>query len=97
MPITVFPNTSPAVKILETRVWTRVHIQVTDANTFYISSSRKLLESPGPNGLQQGLAITKLMGIVTLPWIGELWGIGSAAQTIVDIETLIPPGAVAGP
>lgn len=96
MPVKVFTNATPAQKVMESKVWTRVHIQVLDGNTLYISSSRKDLEQPGAGGIQQGLAIVKTMGIVTLPWIGELWGIGSAAQTLTDIEALIPPGAGAG-
>jgi hypothetical protein len=86
MPLRQFSNVTPAQKVGEYARWTRVHLQSRDANTLYISKDRHVLENPGPNGLQQGLTITQPAGIVSLVWKGELWGLGSAASTIVDVE-----------
>jgi len=82
---------------MTSRVWTRVHVQVLDGNTLFLSRDKKSLETVGTGGLQQGLQIVKANGIVTLPWIGDMWGIGSAPNTVTNVEVMDPPGAGVGP
>jgi hypothetical protein len=72
-------------------VWTRIHLQVRDANSIYISRSRSDIESPGPNGLQQGLLLTSALGIVSIPWIGPLYAKGSAQNSLLQLE-IFPEG-----
>jgi hypothetical protein len=88
-------NVKPAELVASFEVWTRIHIQVRDANTIYIARTRSDIETPGPNGQQQGLSITAAAGIVSLPWIGTLYWLGSAPNTLVDIE-IFPEGVNVG-
>ena len=86
MPLRPFGNTVPAIELARFDKWTRIHIQVRDANTIYLGRTRNDLEQPTSGGQQAGLAITQAMGIQSLAWIGSLFLIGSAPQTLVDYE-----------
>lgn len=87
MPIKVIGNTVPAVLIASFRTWTKFHVQVRNANTLYLGTNRGDIENSGPQGLQQGLSLTQGQGIVSLEWTGDLYVLGSAPNTVFDIET----------
>ena len=80
-------NISPAKLYMTFKNWTRIHIQVRDASTIYLSTGRKALEVPGPGAIQGGLAITQTSGIVSLVWKDDLFIFGSNPQSLYDIET----------
>lgn len=95
MPLKVITNNKPAELIASFDSWTRIHLQVRDANTVYFSRSRPDIETPGPGGLQQGLSVTQADGIVSLPWIGTLYMVGSAPNCAIQIE-IFPEGVNVG-
>lgn len=75
------------------RTPTMVHIQVFGANTLRIAQSRDLLMNPPPGAsLLNGFQITQADGIKSIWWIGEMWGIGSAPNTLAEIEAMPCPG-----
>lgn len=87
MPLDIVNAGVPAKKYTTFGNWTRIHVQVRDASTIYLSTGRKELEVPGPGGIQGGLAITQASGIISLVWKGELYIVGSNPQSLYDIET----------
>jgi hypothetical protein len=87
MPLDVVNNTVPAKKYNSFANWTRIHVQVRDASTIYLSADRKSLEVLGPGQIQGGLAITQASGVVSLVWKGDLFIMGSNPQSLYDIET----------
>ncbi len=91
MPLKVITQNKPAELIASFQSWTRIHLQVRDANTVYFSRSRVDIETPGPQGLQQGIAIQQASGIISLPWIGPLYMYGSAPNCLIQIE-IFPEG-----
>ena len=88
-------NTNPAELIASFDTWTRIHVQVRDANTLYISRTRGDLEVPAVGGQQGGLSFTAASGIVSLPWIGTLYVKGSAPNSLYNIE-IFPEGVNIG-
>jgi hypothetical protein len=88
-------NVTPAQLIAQFDAWVRVHIQVRDANIVYLSTNRPDLEVLGQGGQQGGLAIDKNAGIVSIPWIGPLYALGSAPNVQVEFA-LFSPGVDIG-
>jgi len=88
-------NTSPAELLAQFDAWTRVHLQVRDASTVYIARDRNTLEVAGPGGQQGGLSITSAVGIVSLPWIGPLYALGSNPNSLIEIA-IFPAGVDIG-
>lgn len=95
MPLYNATNKTPATLRASFSSWTRIHIQVRDASTIYLSNRRETLELPGPNGQQGGLSITSAMGIISLPWIGPLYDFGSNPNSLFDLE-FFPEGVEIG-
>ena len=95
MALKAISNTKPAELIASFEVWTRIHLQVRDANNVYIGRTRSDIETPGPNGLQQGILLNQASGIVSLPWIGTLYAIGSAQNSLIEIQ-IFPEGVNIG-
>jgi len=79
------PNRNPAVLFASFEAWTRIHLQVRDASSVYIANKRSDLELPGPGGQQGGLQLTQAQGIVSLPWIGPLYLLGSNPNSLIEI------------
>ena len=94
MPLKNAPN-NKAELVANFEAWTRVHFQVRDASTVYIGRTKSDLELPGPGGQQAGIALTSALGIVSLPWIGTLYWIGSNPNSLINIETF-PTGVEIG-
>jgi hypothetical protein len=78
-------NVKPAQLVTTFEAWTRVHFQVRDASSVYIANKRSDLELAGPGGQQGGLALTAALGIVTLPWLGPLYILGSNPNSLIEI------------
>ena len=78
-------NHTPAELIASFEAWTRIHLQVRDASSIYIGNKRNDLETQGPGGQQGGLQLTQALGIVSLPWIGPLYMIGSNPNSLIEI------------
>lgn len=95
MPLKAIGNVRPAELIASFETWTRIHLQVRDNNSIYISRTRSDIETPGPGGLQQGLLLTSVAGIVSIPWIGTLYAIGSAQNSLLNFE-IFPEGVNIG-
>lgn len=75
-------------KILDTagRV-ARVAIQVLDASTLFIGSTRDTMsQTSGSAALQQGLQIIQTDRIVQFWWKGEIWAVNTTAGGVIDIE-----------
>jgi len=87
MPLDEVGNANPAKKYTHFDYWTKIHVQVRDASTIFLSTNRKALEVPGPGPTQGGLALTGAGVIFTLDWKGDLWIIGSNPQSLYNIET----------
>lgn len=88
-------NVAPARLVASFDAWTRIHLQVRDASTIYLANNRPDLETAGPGGQQGGLAITQASGIVSLPWIGPLYLLGSNPNSLVEIA-IFPEGKIIG-
>lgn len=88
-------NTTPAELVGQFESWTRIHLQVRDASTIYFGTKRNDLEVAGPGGQQGGLSITQADKIVTLPWIGPLYMIGSNPNSLIEIA-IFPSGVDIG-
>lgn len=81
---TLRKNIAQRIDFLE--AWGKVQISVSGPNTVFISDRKETLEMNGPTGTTQGAPYTQAN---TNPpkefsWIGELWAIASADQTLVD-------------
>lgn len=90
-----YSNKTPAELVAQFDTWVRVHVQVRDASTIYLARTRNELEVAGPGGQQGGLAINAAAGIVSLPWIGPLYVIGSNPNSLVEF-TIFAPGVDIG-
>jgi hypothetical protein len=88
-------NSTPAELIASFEAWTRIHLQVRDASSVYFGNKRNDLEVLGPGGQQGGLSITQAAGIVSLPWIGPLYMIGSNPNSLIEIA-IFPSGVDIG-
>jgi hypothetical protein len=66
--------------------WTKLYIQNRGAASVFIATNPDELISAGLLGTQQGLEIVAGPTIRELTWIGELWGLGSAAQCLLDVQ-----------
>lgn len=75
--------------------WTRIHLQVRDASTVYLANNRPDLETQGPGGQQGGISITSAAGIVSLPWIGPLYMLGSNPNSLIEVA-IFPSGVDIG-
>ena len=89
---------NPAVRLIGTyQNWVMLVIQPQGPNTVRLSSDRQSLVSPGPGGLAQGVQVNAAMsgGITQIWWRGPLYAIGSAPQTIFELQELpsSPPAA----
>jgi hypothetical protein len=75
--------------------WAMVHIQVQGPNTLRISNALNDLTTLGPSGALQGLQLTSgsTGGVVSLWWIGPMYGIASAPGTLVEVISLGGTGA----
>lgn len=86
MGLTVVSNINPAKLEAQFDNWTFIHVQVRDASTLFLATTRTALEVPGPNGLQGGLTVVAADGIKTFRWFGKLFVKGSNPQSVYDIE-----------
>lgn len=86
MGLTVVSNLNPAKQEGQFDNWTFFHIQVRDASSIFLATTRTALENPGPNSLQGGLTVVAADGIKTFRWLGKLWVKGSNPQSVYDIE-----------
>ena len=88
------PNTKARL-IAQFDTWTRIHLQVRDASTVYVANNKNDLETAGPGGQQGGLSIAAAAGIVSLPWIGPLYMLGSNPNSLIEIA-IFPNGVDIG-
>lgn len=86
---------TPAQLIASFEAWTRIHLQVRDASTVFIANKRNDLEVAGPGGQQGGLSLVAAAGIVSLPWIGPLYVLGSNPNSLIEIA-IFPIGVDIG-
>lgn len=84
------PNTKARL-IASFEAWTRIHLQVRDASTVYLANNKVDLETAGPGGQQAGLALTAALGIVSIPWIGPLYMLGSNPNSLIEVA-IFPTG-----
>jgi hypothetical protein len=88
-------NVNPAELIASFEAWTRIHLQVRDASTIYFGNKRNDLETIGPGGVQGGLSITLADKIISIPWIGPLYMLGSNPNSLIEIA-IFPSGVDLG-
>lgn len=75
-----------ATKIDSFGDWAMVHCQVITPGTVRIAKTADELQSAGPGGALQGLAITPEMGPRSLQWHGDLWAIADVDGVAVDFQ-----------
>lgn len=68
--------------------WTYFYIQVFGPGTVRLACTERELISPEPAGAGplHGLQVTAAMGILPFRWKGALWGIGSVAGVVADMQ-----------
>jgi hypothetical protein len=68
--------------------WTYIYLQVYGPGTVRLATDDQQLISPAPNAGAplNGMQLTSTDGLFPLRWIGPLWAIGSAPNTLIDIQ-----------